>query len=405
MSSSNVVSPTVERLRPDIQSMYARRSPRPYTQPSRPTTPKVERRASTKPNQRPSVSRAESTKQRIPVPLHDIKQPKSYERERPMSPDDSEVSSGSNATRFRDRFNMPSSPPLSPAATISSISQISSTAPSLDTSPTHWAKQVFQNVSSTPLPWSSEETRYHPSPGSKELEYPKEDYEAVLNIAYPEGVRVSLLCRATDYRSKIVVYYRDSKGRSEYSCLLLRDLFIKREGPLLRICRTKSSGKPIPWITMKFTTVERLVLFSGTFIAMRSQDSSVRGAVPNVHDADLKDEEVEYGGKIIDGGFNHGLRIYRDRLSDAVRIQASVRKGELDRTPVWTAFITHTLASREWLRRINDRTITLADVKLHVFSSRYTPYHTPSGAFLLRFESKEDADGFEDILYDLANDQ
>ena len=280
---------------------------------------------------------------------------------------------------------------------MSSISHVSSTTPSRDASSNHWAKHVFKNVSSTPLPWSTEETRYHEVQGTKEQSYPNQAYESVLNLMYPEGVRISLFCRPTDYRSKMVVLYRDRRGDQDYGCLPLEDLHLRREGSVLRVCRRKSSGKPISWVSMKFTTIERMVLFAGTFIAMRSQDSSTRSP-PTIHDDELRDEVCEFAGSIVDSGFNHALRIYHDRITGAIRLQSSVLKGELDRTPVWCSFVTHYIHSEGWCRRVDRRTVALADLKLHIFSARYKPVLAPSGAFMLRFETRDDAESFLDVI-------
>lgn len=398
-SLSHVMTPTVNELRPEIERIHDRRSPQPPLHAHRPTTPMMSRQNSTRSVQRLPLPRNNSTKLRSPK-VTDVKQQKSYERERPLSPDASSVSSASEATRFRDKPWVPS-PPLSPTATISSISQVSSTTPSLEMSSHHWAKNVFKNVASTPLPWSNEETRYHEVQGTREHSYPNQAYDPVFNLAYPEGVRVKLYCRLNDYRAKIVVLYKDRKGNSEYGCLPLEDLHLRREGSVLRVCRRKSSGKPVSWVSMKFTTIERMILFAGTFIAMRSQDSSTSGPPPTVHDDELRDEVCEFAGSIVDSGFSHALRIYHDRITGAIRLQGSVLKGELDRTPVWTAFITHVITSPDWCRRVDRKTVALADLKLHIFSARYKPYLAPSGAFMLRFETREDTESFWEILEDL----
>ena len=397
-SCRHVSTPTIEKLGQEIRGIHARRSPRPGYPSGRPITPVGERSSSQRRlSIRPlAVSRGSSIKVRSPK-SPEMRQPKSYERERPLSPDESSASSASDATRFRDKPWVPS-PPLSPAATISSISQVSSNTPSLEASSSHWAKAVFKSVSSTPLPWSNEETRYHEVAGTTEHSYPNQTYDPVLNLAYPEGVRISLFCRLNDYRAKVVVLYKDRRGNSEYGCLPLEDLHLRREGSVLRICRKKSSGKPINWASMKFTTIERMVLFASTFIAMRSQDSSTRGPPPTVHDDELRDETSEFAGRILDSGFTHALRIWRDKISGSIRLQASVFNGELDRTPVWTAFITHFIASGDWCRRIDRRTISLADLKLHIFSDRYKPYLAPNGAFMLRFETRDDAEAFLEVV-------
>lgn len=44
--------------------------------------------------------------------------------------------------------------------------------------------------------------------------------------------------------------------------------------------------------------------------------------------------------RIIDDGFEHVLTVYEDKVTDGIRLFATVRGGSLKRTPVWTAFGT-----------------------------------------------------------------
>lgn len=44
-----------------------------------------------------------------------------------------------------------------------------------------------------------------------------------------------------------------------------------------------------------------------------------------------KAQSLTEGSQIIDDDFVYALRVYRDKLSKAVRIQTSVHKGEMDR--------------------------------------------------------------------------
>ena len=45
--------------------------------------------------------------------------------------------------------------------------------------------------------------------------------------------------------------------------------------------------------------------------------------------------------RIIDDEFEHELVVFQDKESRALRLHASVWKGELHRCPVWTAFGRH----------------------------------------------------------------
>ena len=106
---------------------------------------------------------------------------------------------------------------------------------------------------------------------------------------------------------------------------------------------------------------------------------------------------------IIDDRYLHALRIYQDRTSGAVRLQASVHEGELERylspfylhavcstesrAPIWTAFITDAITSRVWARR-EGRRVFLRDLKKIVLYPDYIPPKTAYGEHLLKFTSE-----------------
>ena len=110
--------------------------------------------------------------------------------------------------------------------------------------------------------------------------------------------------------------------------------------------------------------------------------------------------------QIVDDDFLHALRIYRDRDSKAVRLQASVLRGEMkrfvdcqeadesascthlaSRAPVWTAFITNYLRSPLWLTRAGPNTVHMSELRRYIFSSEYVPEQTRHGEHILKFAS------------------
>jgi hypothetical protein len=91
-----------------------------------------------------------------------------------------------------------------------------------------------------------------------------------------------------------------------------------------------------------------MVIFFCTFLALRSQDAHRQ--VHDIRDYELDNEEEIFGGYVVldyrvyipctktfvdslitDDNYRHALRIYRDRISGAVRLQASVHDGEMKR--------------------------------------------------------------------------
>jgi hypothetical protein len=92
--------------------------------------------------------------------------------------------------------------------------------------------------------------------------------------------------------------------------------------------------------------------------------------------------------------------------SGAVRIQASVHEGEMNRyvkretlcvkfdayiyrTPVWTAFITNNIGRRNWIKSLDSRTVVMRDLNPVIFMSAddYNPPQTSQGHHILQFQS------------------
>jgi hypothetical protein len=57
-------------------------------------------------------------------------------------------------------------------------------------------------------------------------------------------------------------------------------------------------------------------------------------------------------------------------------------------TPVWTAFVTHNLGKRSWLKSYDSRTVIVRDIKPVIFMSMddYNPPQTSQGHHVLEFE-------------------
>ncbi|KAK7449537.1 hypothetical protein Landi51_05961 [Colletotrichum acutatum] len=119
--------------------------------------------------------------------------------------------------------------------------------------------------------------------------------------------------------------------------------------------------------------------------------------------SDYLDEQNEPKGvqarnQILDDGFKHSLIVYRDLVTQGLRLQASVWDGELKNCPVWTAFVTHQSASPTWLVRKSDHRIWLKDVQLYVFCQQYHQQNqrkgSSAGAFEIDFVSEMGATRF-----------
>ncbi|KAL8916942.1 MAG: hypothetical protein Q9208_008263 [Pyrenodesmia sp. 3 TL-2023] len=218
-----------------------------------------------------------------------------------------------------------------------------------------------------------------------------EQYEKILDLPFEDGdLRVRLYHRDSDQRARI--HCRLSRnGRSQkQTCLPLTSLHIQRNASTIRLCRVDSSGhKKELWACLRFPSYERLTLFYCAFLALRSQDSG--NPIGYFDDHLIHGEKSIYAGKIIDDNFEHALRVFRDRDSGGIRLQASVRRGELENTPVWTAFVTTHIQSERWMRKASSKIIHIADLQRFVFTTEYNPQLGPQGQHELRFLSARGA--------------
>ncbi|OAP63135.1 hypothetical protein AYL99_02362 [Fonsecaea erecta] len=313
-----------------------------------------------------------------PLPSHERVRPEPL---RPMSPATSQDS--------YETFQQPAAPsppplspvlPSSPVTTFSTLSQTSS----VDSDTNHWATKIFSNLPSTPLevdPNSSccfgdVDNRYRRRPGP--------EYERILQLKFPGGLRTKFYWRARDYRTKLVCEWYDHRKNPRQSCFPLSELHIKRSGSALYLCCPTVKGASTCWTSLNFTSYEWLVIFHCTFLSLRSHDST--SLFRNI-DHDLDGEVLNFAGAIRDGGYRHVLRLYRDKRTDAMRLEASVLDKEMKDTPIWTAFITHKITSPSWCRwPKNSSTVYLAELQRHVFSSEYSPHVRANGEHLLDFE-------------------
>ncbi|KAL3493648.1 hypothetical protein BJX62DRAFT_71212 [Aspergillus germanicus] len=351
----------------------------------------------------PSSTSSNSTTPSSPVSDRRPRTRRSYERQRPshLSPL-SPISASSGS--FFDIPTVPDAPasPITSSATTQSLGS--------NTSADHWASRVFYGPrTATRIPGRGQESRcYGDTQTGLKSWLLDEGFEEVLQLAFPSppgspDFRVFFYLREDDHRSRIVCKAPRRGQPSEYFCLPLNMLEIVRNQPsCLQLCRRRRGGTElVMWANLKFSTIEDMVIFYCTFLALRSQDSG--RPVEQIRDYELTHEEELFGSPILDDDYMHALRVYRDTKTGAVRLQASVHKGEMKRSPVWTAFITEQVKTHGWIRMIGPKVILLRELRQTIFtSSDYTPPKTNRGQHRLEFDSPEDAEGFISTMAELA---
>ncbi|KAJ5749099.1 uncharacterized protein N7511_010795 [Penicillium nucicola] len=340
---------------------------------------------------------------------------RSFDRKRPShaSPTSPLSPSSGNFSDFPPSVpDVPLSPPTSTTATTATNGTSRSTAS--DTVKYHWAKDVYGTCDTkTPLPSVSEISgcRGEDHPGVKQAIREKGFEELLkLNVNDDSDMSVSFWLREKDNRARIMCKTpRRGSRPSEYFCLPLNLLEILRERSCLRLCRRRRSGTELVlWTLLKFTTMEDMVLFHNTFIALRSQD---QGHPPRqILDHELQDEDEIFGGQINDDEYPHALRIYQDLETGAVRLQSSIMDGDTRQTPVWTAFITKHIEKPRLFHQYDAATIHIRNLKPVVFISAedYSLPKNRHGDHVLKFTSAAgvkwcglDAEGFLDIVHEL----
>ncbi|KAL2410476.1 hypothetical protein ABEF95_001759 [Exophiala dermatitidis] len=324
--------------------------------------------------------------------------PAPLQTQRPMSP----TSSQENYETLHQPA-APSPPGVSsPTTTAGSI--LSSTASAEPRTP-HWAATIFDNLPFTPFDDDPRPSCCFGDSAGRGRSFPDLEFERIFKIKFPGGLRVKLYCRARDHQCKIVCEWSESKKEPRRSCWALTDLHIRRSGPFLYLCRPTVVATSTCWASLKCTSYEWLVVFHCTFLSLRSHDGAKHVSNTLVLDHVLKGEMTEFSGAIRDSGYRHALRVYRDKSTDAVRLEASILDGDMRHTPIWTAFITHNITSPTWLRWLkNSSTVYLAELQRRVFSSQYTPHVAASGEHFLDFELTQDAAGFVETIEEIGTE-
>ena len=133
-----------------------------------------------------------------------------------------------------------------------------------------------------------------------------------------------------------------------------------------------------------------MVLFYSTFVAMKRQDNREALPVSLIEDHELREDE-QFGGVVRDGGMLHALRLFCDRKSGVVRLEASALRGPKEGVPLWTAFITRYATDPDWMALEDDGQVSMIALKPppYVFLAGYKLPRNRKGEYLLQFETPD----------------
>ncbi|MCJ1307417.1 hypothetical protein MMC25_001063 [Agyrium rufum] len=107
--------------------------------------------------------------------------------------------------------------------------------------------------------------------------------------------------------------------------------------------------------------------------------------ISSLQDDKLKDEKLEFSAAILDDNYEHVLRVWQDKNSGGIRLQASVLTGVKKKMPVWTAFITYQIHSHHWIIFNAPASIELRELQRYIFTEDYSPQLGPHGGHELSF--------------------
>jgi len=266
----------------------------------------------------------------------------------------------------------------------------------------HWAEKIFddQPHSITGLKHRRGskcfgppmvESRLGIPPQSKvlfKLPFDKNKLSVTLYL-HADGADITrLLCRWVD------PYFNPS-----YSCYGVHELCVRRKGSSLQFRRWSNNyAQSKIWMALFFKTWERMVLFHAAFVALKARCPLTISINPD--DYSLAGERTLFRGQIIDDGFEHSLAVIQDDKCGGLRLHAAVWNGELRKCPVWTAFVTHSSASPNWLDRRSGHRIWLKEIYPYVFCANYKKRRQMRGRgeFEIYFVDRAAADAFEDVF-------
>ncbi|EGD99478.1 hypothetical protein TESG_06911 [Trichophyton tonsurans CBS 112818] len=319
-----------------------------------------------------------------------MKKAGSFERQRP------------NRKEHRDSIHW--SNPTSPKSPVDSSSDTMSLS---SNSFKHWAMKVYGSVTtSTPLRSTGDMTKCYGENMPEVKAHLDKGYIELLQLKFPGRPQVtfSFFLRDRDHRVRVLCKVKSDK-RTAYSSTVITSLLIHREGSCLMLCHPSSGEEDrVAWANLQFSTLEYMVLFFCTFIALRGQDSS--DPVSRIKDYQLDGEELVFSGETIDNHYIHALHIYVDTSTRAVRLHATVLHGELKHVPVWTAFIhQYVKRPRSWMRHVEQEVIYLTELQPTVFinSDEYKPSTTARGEHIITFTSSEDAVMFMESINEISH--
>lgn len=139
-----------------------------------------------------------------------------------------------------------------------------------------------------------------------------------------------------------------------------------------------------------------MVLFYCAFVAMKRQDGREVADESLLDDRELTTDDgngevVQFGGKIRHGELLHALRLFQDRASGVVRLEASALRGPMKDVPLWTAFVTKYVGDADWAQFERGGVVSFAAIRPppYIFLAGYQPPKNDRDEYILQFTTIE----------------
>ena len=102
-------------------------------------------------------------------------------------------------------------------------------------------------------------------------------------------------------------------------------------------------------------------------------------------------ERSQFGGQIKHGELRHALRLFKDRSSGVVRIEASALRGPMKDVPLWTAFLTRYAKDPDHIELQAGGVVHFAALRPppYVFLAGYEPPKNRLGEYILQFTTTD----------------
>ena len=197
----------------------------------------------------------------------------------------------------------------------------------------HWAEIVFGQTrphtmfgTQAPLPVSA----CFGAASEPTVEYMhKEGYRAIMELPFANGDLFVILCvMPHDSQARICCSDIRIAEDPKESCVPLKTLRVQRQDSCLEFHYVDTDGNRAGlYLRLQFLSYEKLILLYCTFLSLKASDRGYLGTV----DHRIHGEELLFGGKIVDDGYEHALWLLQDQDTGVVRLEASIPTGEMKR--------------------------------------------------------------------------